>query len=158
MLAEARAEPRSISATVTGEDIQKVGFRAMIQKLAIRYNLAGMVRNGPDGSVAVHLQGDEAPVALVLEAMRDGNKKSSSGNTIRQSPSQPEPSLKTFTIYGWTSTSRDITNPYDLVFTLRPSNNEISRDAAKRIWNSIALATLKGGDLAKFQEHLDDDD
>ena len=46
-------------ATVIGEKVQKVGYRAMIQKQAIMYNLAGYPRNNPDGTVGLELQGDE---------------------------------------------------------------------------------------------------
>ena len=35
------ADQEAITATVTGAMIQKVGFRAMIQKEAIKYDLAG---------------------------------------------------------------------------------------------------------------------
>ena len=49
-------------------------------------------------------------------------------------------------------------NPYDLVFTLRPANDQISHKDAKPIWNNIAKSTLKGDDLAKFLKHLDDED
>ena len=69
-----------------------------------------------------------------------------------------DPSLKTFTVYAWTSTSRNITNPYDLVFQLRPNDDEISPKQAKAVWNRIAESTLKGDDLAKFMKHLDADD
>jgi hypothetical protein len=48
----ANAQQEAITATVIGETIQKVGFRAMIQKQAIMYNLAGYARNDPDGTVA----------------------------------------------------------------------------------------------------------
>jgi hypothetical protein len=37
----ANAQQEAITATVIGETIQKVGFRAMIQKQAIMYNLTG---------------------------------------------------------------------------------------------------------------------
>ena len=55
----ASAQQHAITATVTGAKIQKVGFRAMIQREAIMYNLAGSARNNPDGSVEVRLQGDK---------------------------------------------------------------------------------------------------
>ena len=53
----ARAQQAAITATVAGEAIQKVGFRAMIQREAIMDNLAGSARNNPDGTVTVTLQG-----------------------------------------------------------------------------------------------------
>ena len=45
----ANAQEEAITATVIGENIQKVGYRAMIQKQAIKYNLAGYARTTPTG-------------------------------------------------------------------------------------------------------------
>jgi acylphosphatase len=146
----ANAHQQAITATVIGETIQKVGFRATIQKQAIRYNLAGYVRNNSDGTVGVGLQGDEDRIAKTLEAISDGNKKSSKANIIAETPAALDPNLKTFTVFGWTSKSRSILTPYDLVFDLRPANNEISGEEAEAIWNRIAKSTLRGEDLAKF--------
>lgn len=154
----AHAQQEALSAIVTGEAIQKVGFRAMIQKEAIMENLAGSARNNPDGTVAVTLQGDKGRIDQVLAAIRAGSKKSSKNNRIAQVSTAVDPNLKTFTVFAWTSTSRKITNPYDLVFPLRPSDDQISRHEAKAVWNQIAEATLKGDDLAKFMKHLDDDE
>ena len=154
----ASAQQHAITATVTGAKIQKVGFRAMIQREAIMYNLAGSARNNPDGSVEVRLQGDKDRIDQTLGAIRAGNKKSSQNNTIIEVPAPWDPNLKTFTVFAWTSTSRNIMNPYDLVFTLRPANDQISHKDAKAIWNNIAKSTLKGDDLAKFLKHLDDED
>jgi len=150
--------PEAIAATVRGETIQKVGFRAMIQKEAIMLNLAGTARNNPDGTVAVTLQGDKHRIDELVDAMRAGNKKSSTKNAVSATAIAVDPSLKTFTVYGWTSTTRNITNPYDLVFELRPDDKKISRGDAKAAWNAIAQKTLKGDDLAKFMKHLDEDD
>ena len=47
--------------------------------------------------------------------------------------------------------------PYNLVFPLRPNDNQISPNEAKTVWNNIAENTLKGDDLTKFKQHLDDD-
>jgi acylphosphatase len=154
----ASAQEEAITATVTGEAIQKVGFRAMIQKEAIMLNLAGSARNNPDGTVKVSLQGDKGRIDQILAAIRAGSKKSSKDNTIAQVPAAVDPNLKSFTVFAWTSTTRNITNPYDLVFPLRSANDEISRHDAKAVWNKIAESTLKGDDLAKFMKHLDDDD
>ena len=154
----ASAQEEAITATVTGEAIQQVGFRAMIQKEAIMVNLAGAARNNPDGTVKVSLQGDKDRIDQTLTAIRAGSKKSSQNNTISQVPAAWDPNLKTFTVFGWTSASRNIMNPYDLVFSLRPANDQLSHHDAKAIWNNIAKSTLKGDDLAKFLKHLDDDD
>ena len=155
---EASAQQEAITGTVGGEAIQKVGFRAMIQKQAIMYNLAGYARNVPDGTVSVSLQGDKNRIDKVLEAIRVGSKKSSRNNTVSAADATFDPNRKTFTVVGWTSTSRNITNPYDLVFHLRPGNDEISPKKAAAAWNAIAESTLKGDDLAKFMKHLDTDD
>ena len=155
---EASAQQEAITGTVTGEAIQKVGFRAMIQKQAIIYNLAGYARNVPDGTVGISLQGDKDRIEKVLEAIRTGTKRSSTNNTVSEQPAQLDPSLKTFTVFQWTSTSRNITNPYDLVFNLRPTNDEMSKKEAEAVWNSIAESTLKGDDLAKFMKHLGGED
>jgi hypothetical protein len=66
--------------------------------------------------------------------------------------------LDSFTVYAWTSTSRNITNPYDLVFHLRPTDEEVSKNEAAAAWNSIAESTLKGDDLTKFKNHLGSED
>ena len=83
----AKTQQEAIMATVSGAQIQKVGFRAMIQKEAIMYNLAGSARNNPDGTVKVTLQGDKDRIDQTLAAIRAGSKKSSKDNTISQAPS-----------------------------------------------------------------------
>jgi acylphosphatase len=153
----ANAQQQTIAATVIGEKVQKVGYRAMIQKQAIMHNLAGYARNNPDGTVGVELQGDEDRITKTLDAVSAGNKKSSQANIIGEAQAPFDPKLKTFTIFAWTSTSRNISNPYDLVFNLRPANDEISPKDADAVWNSIAKRTLKDDDLAKFMKHLEDD-
>ena len=155
---EASAQQGAITGTVSGEKIQKVGFRAMIQKQAIMFNLAGYARNNPDGTVSISLQGDKDRIDKTLKAIRAGTKRSSTNNTVSEQQAQLDPGLKTFTVFGWTSTSRNITNPYDLVFTLRASDKEISHKEAEAVWNTISESTLKGDDLAKFKKHLEGDD
>jgi acylphosphatase len=49
------SQQKAISAT--GDD-QKVGFRAMVMKQAIEYNLAGIAKNDPNMIVRFTLQGD----------------------------------------------------------------------------------------------------
>ena len=155
---EASAQQEAITGIVSGEAIQKVGFRAMIQKHAIMYDLAGAARNVPDGTVSINLQGGRDRIEKVLEAIRVGSKKSSRNNVVNAASAPLDSALKTFTVYGWTSTSRNINNPYDLVFQLRPANDELTKKEAAAIWNSIAESTLKGDDLDKFKKHLGDED
>ena len=143
---------RAISATVTGND-QRVGFRAMIMKQAIEYNLAGSARNEASGVVKFTLQGDSDRLDSALAAIGDGTKKSSDIK-IDAIPAALDSGLKAFTIIDWTSTSRNITNPYTLVFALRPTDTVISRSDAKDVWHQILRNTLRGDDLKK----LDGDD
>jgi acylphosphatase len=143
---------KAIKATVTG-NAQHVGFRAMIMKQAIEYNLAGSADNETDGLVEFTLQGDADRLDSALAAIGDGTKKSSDIK-VDTTPTAVVSGLSTFTIIGWTSTSRNITNPYTLVFALRPNDTVISRSDAKEVWHQILRNTLRGDDLKK----LGDDD
>ena len=129
---EARAHEDAITGVVSGRQIQKVGFRAMIEKHAIMLNLAGSARNNPDGTVSISLQGDKDRIGKALEAIRAGSKRSSNDNKVNVVNGPSDPNLKTFTVFGWTSTSRNITNPYDLIFHLRPTDDELSRNRPRR--------------------------
>jgi len=155
---EARSQEEAVAGVVSGANIQKVGFRAMIQKQAIMYNLAGYARNNSDRTVSISLQGDKDRIDRTLEAIRAGSKRSSKDNRVSVASAPLHSDLKTFTVFQWTSTSRNITNPYDLVFHLRPANDEISAKKAEKVWNAIAESTLKGDDLLKFKKHLEGDD
>ena len=55
-----------------------------------------------------------------------------------------------FTIFAWTSTSRNITDAYDLVFHLRPEDGKLAQADVKTVWRSILQSTLKGDDLEKL--------
>src|SRR5271169_3753965 len=69
-------QQRAISATVTGND-QHVGFRAVVLKQAIKYNLAGSAKNDRDDIVQFTLQGDADRIDAAIAAVREGTKKSS---------------------------------------------------------------------------------
>ena len=158
-MSDVTAQRQAVTVIVTGDKLQKVGFRAMIQKNAIMFNLAGAARNNADGTVEVKLQGDRERIDETLAAICAGSKNSSHRNTISEFPTEWDPDLNTFTVFGWTSTSRNITNPYDLVFRLRPSDAPvISHHEAKVIWNGIAESTLQADDVAKFVTHLAEED
>jgi acylphosphatase len=145
-------QKQAISATVTGND-QQVGFRAMIMKQAIEYNLAGSAKNDKDAIVRFTLQGDGNRIDAAVAAIREGTKKSSNIE-VSTVAAAVDPTLSTFAIIDWTSTSRNITTPYTLVFTLRGNDNVISKKDAKSVWRDILKTTLKGDDLNK----LGDDD
>jgi acylphosphatase len=140
----------AISGTVTGND-QHVGFRAMIMKQAIEYNLAGSAKNLPNDVVSFTLQGDAKRLDDAVEAVREGTKKSSNIN-VATTPATVDNSLKGFTIFAWTSTTRNITNPYDLVFNLRTNDETLSTGDVKDVWQGILKSTLKGDDLKKLQD------
>jgi acylphosphatase len=88
-----------------------------------------------------------------VAAICEGTKKSSNVDVIT-TQTAVDPALSTFTIIDFTSTSRNITTPYTLVFNLRPNDKVISKPEAKDVWHEILQTTLKGDDLQK----LGDDD
>ncbi len=139
---------QAISGTVTGND-QQVGFRAMIMKQAIAYNLAGFAKNEPNDVVSFTLQGDADRLGAAVAAVREGTKRSSN-IVVETNPATVDPALTAFTILGWTSTSRNIANPYDLAFPLRADDGELSPAEVKAAWRGILKSTLKGDDLKKL--------
>ena len=144
----------AVSGKVTGK-VQQVGFRALIQKQAIQYNLAGSTENNNDGSVQFTLQGDNDRVKQALTTIAAGTKKSSDVN-VSTSPATTNPNLTTFTVVGWTSHSRGINNPYDLVFRLRNPDTIIKKGQAKAVWLQICESAVKGEDIGKCDKDNDD--
>jgi acylphosphatase len=118
-------------------------------KQAIEHNLAGIAENQQNMIVRFTLQGHGKRIDKAIAAIDDGTKRST-GVGVSASPSAIKPSLETFTIVDWTSSSRGITNPYTLIFTLREDDGVISPDDAKTIWHEILQNTLKGEDLKKL--------
>ena len=148
---EATMKPKeAISGRVTGND-QHVGFRAMIMKQAIEYNLAGHTTNLPNDVVSFTLQGDADRLDKAVAAIREGTKKSSAVE-VTTTPGTVDQALDRFTIFAWTSTSRNITDPYDLVFKLRPEDKTLSKADVKDVWRGILKSTLKGDDLKKLHD------
>ena len=141
-------QKQAISARVTGND-QHVGFRAMVMKQAIEFNLAGVAKNDADDIVQFTLQGDADRIGKAIEAIREGTKKSSNIE-VTTTPAAVEPKLNTFTIIDWTSTSRNITTPYTLEFKLRGDDKVISTSHANDVWHGVLKSTLKGEDLKKL--------
>ena len=143
------AEKQAISATVTGND-ERVGFRALVMKQAIEHNLAGSAKNEPNDIVLFTLQGDGDRLNEAVAAIRGGTKKSSAIE-VKTAPAAVDPALSTFTIIDWTSTSRNITTPYTLVFRLRSHDKAISKAEAEGVWREMLRTTLKGDDLKKLR-------
>jgi acylphosphatase len=140
----------AISATVTGND-QRVGLRAAIMKQAIEFNLAGFAQNEANDIVRFTLQGDSERLEFAVAAIREGTKKSRDIEVITTKASI-DPALTAFRVVDWTSTSRNITTPYTLVFALRADNKVISKSEAKDVWHEILRTTLKGDDLQKLSD------
>ena len=143
------AKTMAIQATVTGQD-QQVGFRALVMKQAIAYNLGGVARNEPDGIVKFTLQGDKDRIDAALPVIQDGTTRSADLK-IATVPVVVNPDLKSFTIVDWTSSSRNITDPYTLVFTLRDDDTEVAAKDVKLVWRGILENTLNAADRAKLQ-------
>jgi acylphosphatase len=141
-------QTQAILAIVTGDD-QQVGFRAMIMKQAIEYNLAGSAENEANETVHFTLQGDSDRLDSALAVIRAGTKKSSNIE-VSATPTEVDRGLSTFTIIDWTSTSRNITNPYTLVFTMRADDKVISKSEAKDAWHQILRTTLDPEDRQKL--------
>jgi acylphosphatase len=141
-----KEKKEAISGTVTGND-QHVGFRAMIMKQAIEYNLAGFTKNLPNDVVSFVLQGDGKRLNDAVSAIQEGTKKSSDIK-VSTAKDKVDPSLNAFTIFAWTSTTRNITNPYTLVFL--PDDGKVAPENVKTVWHGILQSTLKGDDLKKL--------
>ena len=120
-------------------------------KQAIEYNLAGSAKNDANGTVHFTLQGDSDRLQSALDAIREGTKKSSN-IAVSTTETTVDGGLVTFTVIDWTSTSRNITTPYTLVFTLRANDKAISKSDAKDVWHQILRTTLHGEDLQKLGE------
>jgi acylphosphatase len=143
------AKREAVEATVTGND-QQVGFRALVMKQAIEYNLSGSARNDENEIVHFTLQGDKQRIDLALATIQEGTKRSSDIKITTMSAAI-DPALNAFTIVDWTSSSRNITNKYNLVFELRANDTAISPTDAKAAWRQILEKTLDAGDLKKLQ-------
>jgi len=134
--APARCE--SIAGTVSGK-VQKVGFRAFVLRQAIAQNLAGWVLNLPDGRISFSLYGPQDRIKEALKKIKEGPDESDV-NAVQTWPVADQPGLKTFTVYGWTSESRDIHVPRDLVFEKRPDDSVVDGHKAKKVYHDILRA------------------
>lgn len=65
------SDPKAIRATVQ-QQLQGGGFIAGTQRRAVELGVLGWARDEPDGTVAVHAEGDAAAVDQLLEFLRAG--------------------------------------------------------------------------------------
>lgn len=68
-------------------DVQGVGFRATVRRLAQDYPLTGWVKNDPDGSVSMVVSGRRGDVDAFLRAVRDSRL----GPLIEREVVEPQP-------------------------------------------------------------------
>jgi acylphosphatase len=118
-------------------------------KQAIEQNLAGSARNDANQIVHFILQGDKKRIDSALATIRQGTKRSSDLK-ITTTSTPMDPALDSFTIVDWTSSSRHITNKYNLVFQLRDNDKELSPADTKAEWHKILKHTLNADDLKKL--------
>ena len=62
---------RSVRLRITGR-VQGVGYRVWAERTATALGLRGWVRNRADGSVEIAATGEDAAVAALIEACRQG--------------------------------------------------------------------------------------
>lgn len=67
---------KRVTALVFGS-VQGVGYRASVHRRISRLNVTGYVRNLPDGSVELDIQGTDSDVDAALEIAREGSPFSS---------------------------------------------------------------------------------
>ncbi len=143
------AKREAVAAIVTGYD-EQVGFRALVMKQAIQYNLAGQASNAPNNVVLFTLQGKTKRIDSALHTIEKGTKRSSDIK-IKTVAATFDAALNDFTIPDWTSSSRNITTKYTLVFKLRTGDHPISPEDAKAAWHKILEDTLDPADQNRLQ-------
>lgn len=80
--------------TFTGS-VQGVGFRWRARQAANLYGCTGWCRNEWDGSVTMEIQGEEAQIDQVIEAIRRGRYIDIEGMDARSVPLKAERSFTT---------------------------------------------------------------
>ena len=86
----------AVQGTVAGR-VQGVGFRWSAARRATRLDLAGWVRNLPDGRVEILVQGNSGDVAAMLRFLRLGPSAAQVTSTDL-SPIEADPTLSEFSI------------------------------------------------------------
>jgi acylphosphatase len=71
--------------TFTGR-VQGVGFRYTTERIARRFQVAGWVRNEPDGSVRCVVEGEQADLDAFLAAVKDAMQRNIENARIEAGP------------------------------------------------------------------------
>jgi acylphosphatase len=77
--------------------VQGVGFRFSVKEIAHGYDVAGWVRNLPDGRVQLEAQGDEPELDGFLQAIEDSHLRAHIRRKV-VTPIEPTGGLKGFQI------------------------------------------------------------
>jgi len=83
---------RRVTIVVHGQ-VQGVGFRHFIWRLARQLRLDGEVRNRADGAVAIQAAGEPAAVGMLIEAARRGPANAEVQELEVREDEGPEPEL-----------------------------------------------------------------
>ena len=145
---------QAISAVVMGNN-EEIPLRILALKLAIRYNLAGYLKNVDGVSQKVIFQGAIERVNHAVDELREmSNATDPFGEPIHvyTESISVNPSLNTFTIPSWTSVDMNITHPYTLVYNLRAPDETVSMSEAKELWYNILKSTLSNDDIKKLDK------
>lgn len=71
--------------------VQGVGFRYAVKQIACGYDVAGWVRNLPDGRVELHLEGEPEEVSAFLAAIQQSELASHIRSHARQPATAERP-------------------------------------------------------------------
>ena len=77
--------------------VQGVGFRYFVQQKARECQLAGWVKNLPNGKVEIEAEGEEQDINCFIDYLKIGNGYSRT-NQLSQSQVQPSADFSDFTI------------------------------------------------------------
>jgi len=55
-------------------EVRNIGFRTWAKDIAVKLDLLGWVRKASDGSIEIHIQGEEDPITKFLSSCWDGQK------------------------------------------------------------------------------------
>jgi len=79
--------------------VQGVGFRWFVEREAHTLQIAGWVRNNPDGTVEVFAQGTREQLAGLHSRLREG-PRAARVDEVEVSDADPTPSMTSFQIRG----------------------------------------------------------
>jgi acylphosphatase len=79
--------------------VQGVGFRFSVKEIAQGFEVAGWVRNLPDGRVQLEVQGDESEIEAFLKAIEDSHLRAHIRRKLITS-TEAVPGLKGLQIHG----------------------------------------------------------